>query len=162
MLVNLFPIPFCLGEESILPQNDERYHQIERIIEDKTKFEKLAQYLRDRDCPKISTKYPEQEMQKKWLREWSELYPNPTRTVLYQALIHVGEHAAARSLLLSQLRGKQYLLTCFYRHFKFGCHSICHNHVTMIWILVAPLLDKVVVHGSGLVLHCLYESLPYF
>ena len=65
-------------------------------IEDNAKLEKISQYLRDRyGCKKFS----EQEMQKgKWLDQWSELYPNPTRRVLYQALIYVGEHAAARSL----------------------------------------------------------------
>ena len=75
----------------------------ENEIEDITKLEKIAQYLRDRyGCKKFS----EQEMQKgQWLDQWSELYPNPTRTVLYQALIYVGEHAAARSLLTSHPQG---------------------------------------------------------
>ena len=65
-------------------------------IKDDTKLEKISQYLRDRyGCKKFS----EQDMEKeKWLDQWSELYPNPTRRVLYQSLIYVGEHAAARSL----------------------------------------------------------------
>ena len=68
-------------------------------IEDIAKLEKIAQYLRERDgCKKFS----EREIQKgEWLDQWSELYPNPTRRVLYQALIYIGEHAAARSLLPS-------------------------------------------------------------
>ena len=72
-------------------------------IEDNAKLEKIAQYLRDRDgCKKFS----EREIQKgEWLDQWSELYPNPTRRVLYQALIYIGEHAAARSLLPSHSQG---------------------------------------------------------
>ena len=76
----------------------------EEKIEDNSKLVKIAQYLRDRYGCK---KFAEQEMQKgKWLLQWSELYPNPTRRVLYQALIYVGEHAAARSLLHSHLHGE--------------------------------------------------------
>ena len=79
-------------------------------IEDNTKLGKIAQYLRDRyGCKKFS----EQEMQKgQWLDQWCELYPNPTRTVLYQALIYVGEHAAARSLLTSHPQGAHTLYVC--------------------------------------------------
>ena len=79
-------------------------------VEDNTKLEKIAQYLRDRyGCKRFS----EQDMQKnKWLDQWSELYPNPTRTVLYQALIYVGEHAAARSLLPSHSQGEHSYSQC--------------------------------------------------
>ena len=78
---------------------------LENNPDDSTKLEKIAHYLRDRyGCKKFS----EQDMQNgEWLDQWSELYPNPTRTVMYQALIYVGEHAAARSLLSSQSQGER-------------------------------------------------------
>ena len=88
--------------ENIVTRYDFRW--FENIIKDTTKLEKLARYLRDRyKCKKFS----EQDMQSgKWLDQWSELYPSPTRTVVYQALIYVGEHAAARSLLPSHSQGE--------------------------------------------------------
>ena len=91
-----------LGEESSAKRYDASW--FDNKIEDNTKLEKIAQYLRDRYGCK---KFAEQEIQKgQWLDQWSELYPNPTRTVLYQALIYIGEHAAARSLLPSHSPGK--------------------------------------------------------
>ena len=97
-----------LGDEIAAKPCDGSWFENE--IEDSTKLEKIAQYLRDRyGCKKFS----EQEMQKgQWLDQWSELYPNPTRTVLYQALIYVGEHAAARSLLPSHSQGTHTLHVC--------------------------------------------------
>ena len=87
-----------LGEESAAKQ----YYvsQFQDEAEDNTKLEKIAQYLRDRyGCKKFS----EQDMQKgKWLDQWSKLYPNPTRNVLFQTFVYVGEHAAARALIYSQ------------------------------------------------------------
>ena len=86
---------------------------LENKMEDNTKLEKLAKYLRYRyECKRFS----EQGMQSgnKWLDQLYELYPNPTKTVLYQALIYVGEHAAARSLLPPHLQGE-------YTHSLTGC-----------------------------------------
>ena len=78
-------------------------------VADNAKLEQIAQYLRDRYGHK---RFSEQEMQKgQWLDQWSELYPNPTKTVVYQALIYVGEHAAARSLLLSHSQGEHIYYT---------------------------------------------------
>ena len=34
----------------------------------------------------------------KWLREWSELYPVTTKTVVYQALVFAGEHEIAKEV----------------------------------------------------------------
>ena len=76
----------------------------ENKIEDKSKLKKIALYMRDRYS---HIKYSEQEMEKgKWLDQWSKLYPNPTKMFLYQALIYVGEYAAARSLLPSHSHGE--------------------------------------------------------
>ena len=87
-----------LGKESAARLYDVSWFENE--IEDNTKLEKIAQYLSDRYGCK---KFAEQDMQKeKWLAQWSEFYPNPTRNILYQALIYVGEHASARALLPSQ------------------------------------------------------------
>ena len=81
-----------LGEENIV-----KWDYVSWKVGDTTKREKIAKYLRDRYACK---KFSEQKLQKeRWLDQWSELYPSPTKTVLYQALIYVGEHAAARSLL---------------------------------------------------------------
>ena len=62
-------------------------------VEDVTKLDLIARYLRDRALG------AENESDKhKWLEEWPEVYPNLTRTVLYQALIFSGEHALAKEL----------------------------------------------------------------
>jgi hypothetical protein len=101
------------GEENVVTRDNFEHvlektrHEIivegEKKPEDVTKLVKIAQYLRDRyGCKKIS----EQKMESgAWLDQWCELYPNPTRTVVYQALIYIGENAAARSLLPSHSQG---------------------------------------------------------
>ena len=108
ILLKLLVCSNLLGGESAAKEYDCSLLQNE--VEDNTKLEKIAQYLRDRyGCKKFS----EQDMQKnKWLDQWSELYPNPTKTVLYQALIYVGEHAAARSLLPSHSQGEHSYSQC--------------------------------------------------
>ena len=99
-----------LGEDSVLSRGDINW-VFQSKIEDSAKLEKIAQYLRDRyGCKKFS----EREIQMgEWLDQWSELYPNPTRRVLYQALIYIGEHAAARSLLPSHSQGEHYTVTLY-------------------------------------------------
>ena len=73
-------------------------------IENKSKLELIGLYLNDRTFQNCS----EQEIHSRaeWVDLWVKWYPNPTKTVMYQALIYVGEHAAARSLLPSYSQGE--------------------------------------------------------
>ena len=64
-------------------------------VEDKQKLKQIAKYLRDRDCVKDAETFSVDDMQKE---QWCELYPTLTKTVLYQAFIHIGEHFIARKL----------------------------------------------------------------
>lgn len=64
-------------------------------VEDKQKLKQIAKYLRDRDSVKDAERFSVDDMQKD---QWCELYPTLTKTVLYQAFIHVGEHCIARKL----------------------------------------------------------------
>ena len=93
---------FYLGEENVVTQAD--MDCLKSRIEDKTKLKYIALYIRERHyCQKLSG---QSSQEGRWLDEWSKFYPNPTRTVLYQALIYVGEHAIARSLLPLHSQGE--------------------------------------------------------
>ena len=82
-------------------------------IENKSKLELIGLYLNDRTFQNCSEQGQEQEVseqeihsREEWVDLWVKWYPNHTKTVMYQALIYVGEHAAARSLLPSYSQGE--------------------------------------------------------
>ena len=93
-------------------------------IENKSKLKVVGLYLNDRTFQNFSEQeqviseqgqeqkheqeISEQEIHsgEEWVDLWVKWYPNPTKTVMYQALIYVGEHAAARLLLPSYSHGE--------------------------------------------------------
>ena len=64
----------------------------------------IAWYLKDRSICEQKTPSTvgdddtNEVLRENWVKEWSELYPTATRTVLYQALIFAGEHNIAREI----------------------------------------------------------------